>query len=246
MRFKYTAIATACMALAPFVHAQYGTSGQPSTPSDRPSATGSSAQDSSRMANPGSTADSATIRQLQEQLAQKGFDPGPIDGVMGPQTRTALRNYRQSQGLKQANGIDRATLDSLGVQSAGGTTRHDTSAVGEGTMGTAPSQQSTHSTTAAPSSAGKPSTTQPMAGTSRHDSGAAGEGTMGTAPQQQVHQGRSGTATTPSSPTTPPTSSSSDTTTPPMPGGTTPQDTRSVGEGTMGTAPSQQPNSPRK
>lgn len=199
MRFKYTAIAAACMALAPFAHAQYGTSGQAAPPPDRAAATGSPAQDSSRMASPGSTADSATIRQLQEQLAQKGFDPGPIDGVMGPQTRTALRNYRQSQGLKQANGIDRATLDSLGVQSAGGTTRHDTSAVGEGTMGTAPSQQSTHSTTAAPSSAG-----------------------------------------------TPPTTSSSDTTTPPMPGGTTPADTRAVGEGTMGTAPSQQPNSPRK
>jgi hypothetical protein len=30
------------------------------------------------------------------------------------------------------------------------------------------------------------------------------------------------------------------------PGGTSAQDARSTGEGTMGTAPTQQPNSPRK
>lgn len=37
-------------------------------------------------------------RQVQQQLAQRGYDPGPVDGVAGPKTQRALRNFQQSQG----------------------------------------------------------------------------------------------------------------------------------------------------
>jgi hypothetical protein len=33
------------------------------------------------------------VRELQQALAERGYDPGPVDGVMGTQTRTALRKY---------------------------------------------------------------------------------------------------------------------------------------------------------
>ncbi|WP_017301063.1 peptidoglycan-binding domain-containing protein [Nodosilinea nodulosa] len=36
-------------------------------------------------------------RQVQQQLAKRGYDPGPVDGVAGPKTRQALRNFQQSQ-----------------------------------------------------------------------------------------------------------------------------------------------------
>ena len=39
----------------------------------------------------GSKASKANVRQVQEALKAQGHDPGPIDGVMGPQTQQALR-----------------------------------------------------------------------------------------------------------------------------------------------------------
>jgi peptidoglycan hydrolase-like protein with peptidoglycan-binding domain len=33
------------------------------------------------------------VRELQQALAERGYDPGPVDGVMGTQTKTALRKY---------------------------------------------------------------------------------------------------------------------------------------------------------
>jgi hypothetical protein len=33
------------------------------------------------------------VRELQEALIKAGYDPGPVDGVFGPRTKTALRKY---------------------------------------------------------------------------------------------------------------------------------------------------------
>jgi Putative peptidoglycan binding domain len=49
------------------------------------------------------------IGQAQEQLKAAGFNPGPIDGVLGPRTRDALRRYQASQGLPATGGLDEAT-----------------------------------------------------------------------------------------------------------------------------------------
>jgi Putative peptidoglycan binding domain len=35
----------------------------------------------------------AHVRELQEALAKSGYDPGPVDGIMGPRTKDALRKY---------------------------------------------------------------------------------------------------------------------------------------------------------
>lgn len=40
------------------------------------------------------------IRRIQEQLKAAGFDPGPIDGLMGNRTRTAVRQFQQANGLQ--------------------------------------------------------------------------------------------------------------------------------------------------
>lgn len=45
-------------------------------------------------------AGSASVRQIQQQLAAAGFDPGAIDGVMGPRTRAAVRAFQQANGLQ--------------------------------------------------------------------------------------------------------------------------------------------------
>ena len=36
---------------------------------------------------------SGHVRELQQALQQSGYDPGPIDGIMGPRTKAALRKY---------------------------------------------------------------------------------------------------------------------------------------------------------
>lgn len=39
------------------------------------------------------------IKELQGKLDAAGFTPGPIDGVVGPQTEAALRRYAQARRL---------------------------------------------------------------------------------------------------------------------------------------------------
>jgi Putative peptidoglycan binding domain len=56
---------------------------------------------------------SRTVRQAQQQLKAAGFDPGPVDGHMGPNTRTALRDYQAAHSLPKTGKLDHATQRSL-------------------------------------------------------------------------------------------------------------------------------------
>lgn len=53
------------------------------------------------------------IRQLQERLTALGFDPGPADGVLGPQTEAALENFRREKGITDSDPLGEATLNAL-------------------------------------------------------------------------------------------------------------------------------------
>ena len=44
------------------------------------------------------------VRDLQEALKSLGHDPGPIDGVFGTTTETAVKAFRQAKGIT-ADGI---------------------------------------------------------------------------------------------------------------------------------------------
>lgn len=41
----------------------------------------------------GAVARTNHVRDVQRALAAAGYDPGPIDGIMGPLTKAALRKY---------------------------------------------------------------------------------------------------------------------------------------------------------
>jgi hypothetical protein len=56
------------------------------------------------------------IRQVQASLQAGGFNPGTIDGTMGPQTRDALRWFQNTKGLLPTGDLDEKTLDALGVR----------------------------------------------------------------------------------------------------------------------------------
>lgn len=59
-----------------------------------------------------------TIRDVQRALSARGFEPGPIDGVMGPLTRSALAAFQRSEGLAQG-GLEAQTLLALGIENPG-------------------------------------------------------------------------------------------------------------------------------
>jgi hypothetical protein len=70
-------------------------------------------------ASPGggqSAATRARLRQVQERLQAAGFSPGPLDGRLGPQTRTALRRYQQRKGLPVTGTPDPQTLRALRIR----------------------------------------------------------------------------------------------------------------------------------
>jgi hypothetical protein len=60
----------------------------------------------------------ATVKNVQQALKDKGVDPGPVDGVMGPETRAALKKYQSQQNLTADGRVGPKTLDSLGVKEA--------------------------------------------------------------------------------------------------------------------------------
>ncbi len=52
------------------------------------------------------------IRQMQESLARLGHDPGPLDGLIGPRTRRAIRAFESAKDLP----VDGEASEFLAVQ----------------------------------------------------------------------------------------------------------------------------------
>jgi peptidoglycan hydrolase-like protein with peptidoglycan-binding domain len=62
------------------------------------------------------SANSEQVKAIQQALKDQGHDPGDIDGIMGPKTQAALRDYQQKQGLKATGRLDAETSAKLGVE----------------------------------------------------------------------------------------------------------------------------------
>ena len=54
----------------------------------------------------------------QRALKDKGYEPGPIDGVMGRKTATALKKYQQTEKLDVTGQMDAATVAKLEANDA--------------------------------------------------------------------------------------------------------------------------------
>jgi peptidoglycan hydrolase-like protein with peptidoglycan-binding domain len=55
------------------------------------------------------------VKAAQEALRDKGYDPGPADGKMGPKTREAVREFQRKEGLKPTGILDSTTTARLGA-----------------------------------------------------------------------------------------------------------------------------------
>ena len=64
----------------------------------------------------GSTAlDPAVVRGVQQRLRQAGFYSGPIDGVWGSRTQTALERFQRSRNLEATGTLNPTTAQALGL-----------------------------------------------------------------------------------------------------------------------------------
>jgi peptidoglycan hydrolase-like protein with peptidoglycan-binding domain len=59
--------------------------------------------------------DRGAVRKVQAALQAKRFDPGPIDGVVGPRTRAAVSKFQDHFGIKATGEINNQTLFALGT-----------------------------------------------------------------------------------------------------------------------------------
>ncbi len=50
---------------------------------------------------------------IQEKLVEKGFKPGPTDGVVGPKTLQAIEEFKRERDLENPRVLDKETIDLL-------------------------------------------------------------------------------------------------------------------------------------
>ena len=58
---------------------------------------------------------SYTVVEVQRRLARAGYYHGPIDGIMGPQTRRAIRAYERDHNMSAYGVIDRSPPATLNL-----------------------------------------------------------------------------------------------------------------------------------
>lgn len=70
--------------------------------------------DTSTSANSGGQ---SYVRQAQVLLNERGFDVGTPDGLMGPRTAAAIREFQRSAGIAETGTVDKALMEALASQS---------------------------------------------------------------------------------------------------------------------------------
>jgi osmotically inducible lipoprotein OsmB len=83
------------------------------------------------------------LRRVQQSLNDQGYNAGPVDGIWGPKTAAALKEFQGDHGLETNGHIDAQTISALGIAqpAESNTTRSATST----TAGASPSSEQTAS-----------------------------------------------------------------------------------------------------
>lgn len=105
------------------------------------------------------------VRAVQQALKDKGHDPGAIDGVMGPRTQAALKEFQGKEGLKASGRMDSETLAKLGVQAKAGASA-DSGASASPSASPSPSAAPSSSDASKPSDSAAPKSSAPSSDSS--------------------------------------------------------------------------------
>ena len=55
------------------------------------------------------------VREAQRTLRALGYQPGPVDGVVGPKTKDALAKYQRSERIEVTRRLDAETMARLDI-----------------------------------------------------------------------------------------------------------------------------------
>ena len=85
---------------------------------DAPLAVTASSEVTAAAARPGTPPQPAPryVREAQRALRDLGYEPGPVDGVVGPRTREALTKYQRSEKIAVTGRLDPETMVRLDIQ----------------------------------------------------------------------------------------------------------------------------------
>ena len=85
---------------------------------DAPLASAAGADVTAAAARPGTSPQPAPryVRDAQRALRDLGYEPGPVDGVVGPRTREALVRYQRAERIAVTGRLDPETMVRLDIQ----------------------------------------------------------------------------------------------------------------------------------
>jgi peptidoglycan hydrolase-like protein with peptidoglycan-binding domain len=72
------------------------------------------------------------VRQVQQALDKDGFRAGRADGIYGPETQAALKDFQKSKNIQSNGQLDRQTLSDLGVKMASNQTMQGQNTMNQG------------------------------------------------------------------------------------------------------------------
>jgi hypothetical protein len=55
-----------------------------------------------------------SVKRVQSALIKAGYEPGPVDGLMGKKTRAAINRFQKDKGVNGSGDINWATMKALG------------------------------------------------------------------------------------------------------------------------------------
>ena len=55
------------------------------------------------------------VTKVQKRLLDLGYDPGPVDGCLGPKTTEAIRSYQGDNQMPPSGDITSELVKSLGI-----------------------------------------------------------------------------------------------------------------------------------
>ncbi len=56
------------------------------------------------------------VKRIQRRFVSLGYDAEPVDGVLGPKTRAAIRAFEERQGLPVAGEVSASLEAALGLR----------------------------------------------------------------------------------------------------------------------------------
>jgi len=63
--------------------------------------------------------DPQMVRQIQQKLQDQGYEVGEIDGIWGPKTSNALKEFQRAQGMQADGKLSQSAVSALGIDMQG-------------------------------------------------------------------------------------------------------------------------------